>query len=129
MRSTVAPATPQKMILVRFSLGRPATAIPMMMALSPDITRSISTTCNSATAAPCPIIKLSNIRDPAVRSGLRGLLFRSSRQVEADHQHQPGAERRTGDLRVGNRCFEPRRGRSGQHLLDQVALAVGFVET
>ena len=44
IRSTVAPATPQKMIRVRCSAGRPATAMPMMMALSPDITRSISTT-------------------------------------------------------------------------------------
>src|SRR6188474_2730584 len=52
MPSTVAPTTPQKMIRVRFSAGKPATARPMMMALSPDITRSISTTWTKARTNP-----------------------------------------------------------------------------
>src|SRR6476469_7801471 len=124
MRRIVAPATPQKMILVRFSLGRPATAMPMMMALSPDITRSISTTCSKAPNWSAPKWRPSA---SIGRSGLFGVARVAAREVQADDEHQAGAERGADQLGVRDGAIQP--GRDGARLdhLDQLAGGVDLV--
>src|SRR5829696_4083205 len=96
MRSTVAAMIPMRIALLRWSLGRPAAASPITMALSPARTRSIMTTWRNAVIASAEKTSLTGHLfdgsepesvdgpEPARRGGQRGRPVVQARTVQCE---------------------------------------------